>query len=90
MKHIKLDHPVTVNGTTIRDIKMRRPKVRDELAAQTYKEEAERELMYFCSLTELTREELEELDLADWGKLQKAFEEMLQPGKPGEPPLPDR
>jgi len=82
MKTIKLDYPIDARGVVIREITLRRPKVRDELAAQAYKQEAERELMYFSSLTELTREELEEMDMADWGKLQAAFEEMLKPGKP--------
>jgi len=60
-----------------RVIKVRKPKVRDMRIVAEVKNEIEREMKLISNLTNLTFEELDELDLDDYKKFQKVLEGFL-------------
>ena len=70
MKEIQLS-----NGTTI---KMRKPKVRDMRAVGDITNEVEREMTLIGNLTNLTFDELDELDYNEYKKLQDALAGFLK------------
>lgn len=75
---IVLITPITVDGATLSELSIRRPKVRDMLAMENMaKNEAEKEINLFANLCELTPEALHELDMSDYAKLQKAYQDFL-------------
>ncbi len=53
-----------------RIIEMRRPKVRDMNMIKSIKDDLEREQALICNLTEMTKDELEDLDIYDYTLLQ--------------------
>ena len=60
---------------------MRRPKVRDDKAARRGGASPEdRELRLFSNLCEVPPEVIEELDLADYARLQEAFRDFFPAG----------
>lgn len=74
---IQLDYPITLgDGQKITQFTMRRAKAKDLRKIQAHKNEAEQEFLLFASLTNSTIEDIEELDLADYQKLQDAFKSM--------------
>lgn len=75
MVAIDLDFPVTVAGQEYKALTMRRPKVKDDLAAQREaKGEGEREAILFALLCGVPREIIHELDLTtDYKKLQDTY-----------------
>lgn len=78
MKTIELAYPVTMEGVKKTSVQMRRPKVRDMLAAEKLEgSDAEREIRIFANLCELTPDQLGEFDIADYQKLQKAYQDFL-------------
>lgn len=65
--------PIELSTQTIT---MREPKVRDLMAVDNIDGEAKKEVALLSSLTQMTEEELLDLSLKDYGKLQtqmKAF-----------------
>ena len=75
---IKLDYPVTAEGRTIDEITLRRPKVRDMLAADKGAgSEAEKEIRMFANLAEVAPAIIEGLDLADYQALQETYRGFL-------------
>jgi len=58
-------------------IKMRKPKVRDMRIVANEENEIEKEMKLIGNLTNLTFEELDEMDLDDYQKLQKALMNFL-------------
>jgi hypothetical protein len=80
MQTITLTIPVTINGTVYEKINIRRPKVRDRLAVERIKKtDAEKEITMIANLAEVTVEVIEELDLADYGKVQEVLQGFLAP-----------
>lgn len=72
---IKLTHPFEVDGQRHEELCMRRAKVRDQQAAyRAGSTDAEREVRLFANLCEVAPEVIEEVDLADYQKLQETFE----------------
>ncbi len=68
------------NGTTLYKITLRRPKVRDlKNADKRGGTAAERELVLFSMLCTpaLVPEDMEEMDLADYGQVQRRFQAMV-------------
>ena len=93
MKKIDLEYPIKASGSEVKALHMRRPKCRDLLAIE--KEggtDAEQEFRLFANLTETAPEELQELDMVDYIKLQEVYAGFLSPapGSSGEqlPPAP--
>lgn len=75
---IKLKHPIDLDGVKVDRIQLRRPKVRDMLAVDTSTaSDAEKELNLFANLCELSPDNLMDLDMADYAKLQKAYQDFL-------------
>ena len=80
MQAITLFVPVTISGTTYETINIRRPKVRDRLAVERIKKtDAEKEIAMIANLAEVTVDVIEELDLADYNKVQEILQGFLAP-----------
>ncbi len=58
-------------------VTLREPKVRDMLALDHVEGEAKKEITLLSSLTQLTEEELVDLTMKDYGKLQKQMQSFL-------------
>jgi hypothetical protein len=75
---IELTHPIDIDGTKVSVLQLRRPKVRDMLGVEkSVDNDAEKEIQLFANLCELTPENLLDLDMADYSKLQKAYQDFL-------------
>lgn len=75
---VELITPITVDGATLSQLTVRRPKVRDMLAMEnTAKNDAEKEINLFANLCEVNPDSLYELDMSDYSKLQKAYQDFL-------------
>lgn len=80
MKSIKisLDHPITIDGAKVSALSVRRPKVRDMLGVEkSAANDAEKEIHLFANLCEVTPDDLMDLDMADYAKLQKQYQDFL-------------
>lgn len=70
-KKIDLDFPL---DSGLKSVNMRRPKVRDQLASEkTAGGEADKEVALFANLCEVSPDEISEMDMFDYQKLQKAY-----------------
>ncbi len=69
-----LQFPVKGNGRLINEVTLRRPKVGDQLAAEDSTENKSRvEVNLVANLSGLTPAEVSEIDLADYGEIQKVL-----------------
>ena len=76
---IKLSHPVMSDGTELRVLNLRRPKVRDViLAAKLGGSDEEKEVRMFANLCEVAPETIEEMDIADYKELQKSYKAFFE------------
>ena len=83
METIKLAYPVLIDGDTVSALQLRRPVVRDMLAAdKAAGAEAEKEVRMFANLCEVTPGVIEALDLTDYMTLQEAYRGFLSSGPP--------
>jgi hypothetical protein len=68
---IELDFPITISGVEVSHLVMRRPKVRDIMAAQKAGgSEAEMGVALVANLCEITPDDVLELDGSDWDKCE--------------------
>ena len=75
---IALQYPVRVNGQEITELHMRRPKVRDRLVVEKISgSQAEKEVRFIANLCEVAPGDIEELDMADYTKVQEAVTNFL-------------
>jgi len=75
---IELMHSIEIDGAKVSVIQLRRPKVRDMLSVEkSVDNDAEKEIQLFANLSELSPDNLLELDMADYAKLQKAYQDFL-------------
>ena len=78
MTTITLTEKITVDNKDIHEIKLRRPKVRDRLAVERMgQSDAEKEVALIANLADLPKETIEELDLADYNKIQEVLQDFL-------------
>jgi hypothetical protein len=72
---VPLAFPVSFDGVVRDRLTMRRPKVRDQRAAQKLfpDDPAGQELALFAALAEVSPNDLEDLDLSDYDRLQDTF-----------------
>ena len=77
MTTITLSFPVETEGEKVTELKMRRPKVRDMLAADAGGSDAQKELRLFANLCEVTPKTIENLDMADYLKVQEVYSGFL-------------
>ncbi|MFB9136708.1 phage tail assembly protein [Vibrio sp. AK197] len=71
---IKLIYPVFFEGNQVETLKVRRPKVRDQLIADKQNaNEADKEIHLMSLLAGVDQALIQELDLDDYGQLQEAI-----------------
>lgn len=77
---IKLSLPIKINGVITDHLEMRRPKLKDIRNARKLagKDDEEQEIRLFSLLTDCATSDLEELDYADYGRLQETFQRMVK------------
>ncbi|MDH2999172.1 hypothetical protein A1D23_03505 [Chelonobacter oris] len=76
---IKLEYPITDgHSNEVTELKMRRAKAKDIRKMQSEKDSAAQEIFLFAQLTGLVMEDIDELDIADYAKLQDAFKDMTK------------
>jgi hypothetical protein len=68
---IQLLHPFEVNGETITEVTLRRPKIRDMERAQKHKDDMAKSIHMLVDLTELPIGTIRELDTEDFNQLAK-------------------
>ena len=77
-ENITLRHPVTHQATEYTELSMRRAKARDSRDAQRGGgTAADIEIRMMANLCEVPPEVIEELDMADYSRLQKVYEGFL-------------
>jgi len=75
---IKLKYPIDVAGEQITSLNLRRPKVRDMMAADKASgSEAEKEVSLFANLCEVSPDAIMELDGKDYQQLQETYSGFL-------------
>lgn len=75
MDKITLHHPIRINGVELKEVLLRRPKVRDRLIVDKMTvSDAEKEIFLVANLAEISKEAVEELDLADYIKIQQKLQ----------------
>lgn len=68
----------TGDGRELSELKLRRPKVRDvKMAARFGKQAEDQEIGLVAILVGVTPEDLDQVDLADWRKIQHSFRRMV-------------
>jgi len=78
MEKIQLIEPIKLGGRDYIELEVRRPKVKDQLAAESVTgTDAKKEIWMFASLCGVSEEVIGELDLADYQQLQKAYQGFL-------------
>ena len=83
MTTITLTEKITVDNKDIQEITLRRPKVRDRLAVERMgQSDAEKEVALIANLADLPKEAIEELDLADYNKIQEVLQDFLLASAP--------
>jgi hypothetical protein len=76
---IDLDFPITISGVEVSHLVMRRPKVRDMMAAQKAGgSEAEMGVALVANLCEITPDDVLELDSSDWDKCEAQVQAFKQ------------
>lgn len=76
---IDLDFPITVSGVEVSHLVMRRPKVRDMMAAQkSGGNDAEMGIALVANLCELTPDDVLEIDSIDWDKCEAQVQAFKQ------------
>ncbi len=73
---VEMEYPIIVEETEIHFLELRRPKVRDMLAAQGGNN-AESELLLVARLSGQNPEDLHQMDFADWKKVQGVLQGFL-------------
>jgi hypothetical protein len=75
---VKLDHPVTLPDRELTEVTLRRIKVKDHLSARRQgADDAEREVILLSRISGLNREDIGELDMSDYFKLQEVLADFL-------------
>ncbi len=76
---ITLARPYTRQGNTLSELTMRRPKLKDHIVASKASDvELEGEAALFASLCGVTPEDLSEMDMADYKRLQAVYRDFLK------------
>ncbi len=77
-KTIELKSPVQANGAEVTKLSMREPKVRDMLAAEkATNSSGELEILMFASICEVAPSVIEDLTMADYLRVQAAYQDFL-------------
>ena len=80
MQKITLTETIKIDGVIISELTLRRPKVRDRLAVERLgNSDAEKEVALIANLADIPKDAVEDLDLADYAKIQEALQGFLLP-----------
>ncbi|MFP3028735.1 MAG: phage tail assembly protein [Wolbachia sp.] len=80
MTTVKLDNPIPVDGISVSELTIRRPKVRDYLAIERINgSDLSKEVTLTANLTSVAKEAIEELDIADYVKVQEVLKDFFSP-----------
>jgi len=80
MKTITLNNPITVDGISVSELTIRRPKVRDYLAMERFGgSDLSKEVVLTANLTSTAKEAIEELYLDDYVKVQEVLKDFFSP-----------
>lgn len=80
MQAITLNNPITVDGISVSELTIRRPKVRDYLAIERINgSDLNKEVTLTANLTSVAKEAIEELDIADYVKMQEVLKDFFSP-----------
>jgi hypothetical protein len=83
MIKVKLSEPIKIDGVLVHELSLRRPKVRDLLAASKKDiSESEREVNLVANLAEIPTDVIHELDMRDYLKIQDVLKDFLSPAEP--------
>jgi hypothetical protein len=75
---VTLSRPQMIAGAKVPTLTMREPTVGDQVAAmRSSKSSASREIAILANLCEITPDDLSQLTLRDYGRLQAAFSDFL-------------
>lgn len=75
---VELSEPLTIGGAKVSIVTLRAPKVRDMLVMDKLGgSDAEKEIRLIASLCDIEPAAIEEMTLADYGKLQEAYRGFL-------------
>ena len=77
MNTITLKQPIVMDERTFTELRMREPKVKDQLQTEKIATIGLREATLFARLCEVDVRVIEELALADYQKLQEAYSDFL-------------
>ncbi|ALX11460.1 hypothetical protein P350_07825 [Burkholderia cepacia JBK9] len=72
---VKLNYPIKLNGVECDNFTLRRPKVRDMRGAQKLapNDAEQQELILFATLADVGPDDIEEMDMADYERVQDAY-----------------
>lgn len=74
---ITLNFPITLGtGETLDTLSVRRAKVKDIRKMSEHKNDADKEMHLLSALTGLVPEDLDNLDISDYAKLQEVMKDM--------------
>lgn len=77
---IELDYPVKIDGTEVKALQMRRVKVCDQLNVDdANKSVAEKEVELLANLCETSPDDIKQLDIMDYAKLQEQLVNFTKP-----------
>lgn len=88
MKRIDLSKTYSLDNQERNHLEMREPTVRDNLMVRNVRNEDEREIQLLANLCNISTNAIEELTLADYSRVTKAFLDFLgtpQPTSDGQP-----
>ncbi|MBQ3565323.1 MAG: phage tail assembly protein [Alphaproteobacteria bacterium] len=80
MQKFKLTKPVKFDGVEVHEISLREPKVRDLIAiSRKNLSDLERDVHLLANLGEISTETIENLEIADYLKIQNWLRDFLSP-----------
>lgn len=82
MTSIKLKHPITVDGREVAELTLRRPKVRDLERMDKVSGEMAKAVAMVADLTELTPDQVREIDAGDFTAVAEALGDFLGAAQP--------
>ena len=76
-QEIKLEYPIECSGQVRKSLTMRRPKLRDFEAVDNVINDIEKSVRLIANLTELSPDEVRELDMVDFRRVNEVLEGFL-------------
>lgn len=84
-KTVTLEFPIELNGTKVKEIKLRRPAVRELLLLEKYEgDDLAKDVYMMSMLSELDQDKLYQVDALDFIQLQEAYQGFFQKAKVSE------